>query len=296
MIIVVVGPTGSGKSALAMRLARKLGGQIVNGDAFQVYQELNIGTAKPSYEAREKIPHHLYDIVSPSIDYNVKNYQQDLREVLDDLLKKKKPIILVGGTGLYIKAGLYDYVFEDEPAVDLSDLEKLTNQELYDYLKTIDAVEAEKLHPNNRKRVLRAIAIYRGAGASKSSLVAKQKHKCLYDAMFVGLDTDRLKLYASINTRVNRMFAAGLIDEVRDLVNKYGKKHHAFLAIGYKEVIQHLEGKMSFGDAVEAIQKNSRNYAKRQFTFFRNQLPVDWYPDGDMAYQAILKKLGENHG
>ncbi|MCX5775172.1 MAG: tRNA (adenosine(37)-N6)-dimethylallyltransferase MiaA [Firmicutes bacterium] len=296
MIIVIVGPTGSGKSALAMRLARHLGGQIVNGDAFQVYQELNIGTAKPSYEAREKIPHHLYDFVSPSIDYNVKNYQQDLREVLDDLLKKKKPVILVGGTGLYIKAGLYDYVFEDEPVVDLSDLEKLTNQELYEYLKTIDAVEAEKLHPNNRKRVLRAIAIYRGSGASKTSLVAKQKHKCLYDTMFIGLDTDRLKLYASINTRVNRMFAAGLIDEVRDLVAKSGKKHHAFLAIGYKEVIQHLEGKMTFGDTVEAIQKNSRNYAKRQFTFFRNQLPVEWYPDGDTAYQAILKKLGDSNG
>jgi len=296
MIIVVVGPTGSGKSALAMRLARHLGGQIVNGDAFQVYQELNIGTAKPSYETREKIPHHLYDFVSPSIDYNVKNYQQDLRAVLDDLLIKKKPIILVGGTGLYIKAGLYDYVFEDEPVVDLSDLEKLTNQELYDYLKTIDVVEAEKLHPNNRKRVLRAIAIYRSAGANKTSLVAKQKHKCLYDVTFIGLDTDRLKLYASINTRVNRMFAAGLIDEVRDLVTKYGKKHHAFLAIGYKEVIQHLDGKLSFGDAVEAIQKNSRNYAKRQFTFFRHQLPIEWYPDGDTAYQAILKKLDENHG
>lgn len=296
MIIAVVGPTGSGKSALALLLARRLGGQIVNGDAFQVYKGLDIGTAKPSLAERAEITHHLYDFVSPSEDYNVNAYQTALRQAISELEKTGIPVILVGGTGLYIKAGLFDYRFEDEPPVDLSDLDKFDNQELYDYLGNIDPAEAAKLHPHNRRRVLRAIAIFRASGMKKSAIIESQDHKCLYDAIFVGLDIDRLTLYADINRRVDLMFERGLVEEVSGLVKKYGKQHHAFLAIGYKEVIEYLEGVRSLPETIELVKKNSRNYAKRQFTFFRNQLPVEWYPNAEEAYQTIVKKIGECHG
>lgn len=296
MIIVVAGPTGSGKSLLALTLAKKYGGEIINGDAFQVYQELDIGTAKPTLKEREEVPHHLFDFISPSRDYNVKDYQSDLRETLEDLFRRNKLPIIVGGTGLYQVAGLYDYEFEEEnEKVDMSDLENLSNEELHDMLKKIDITESQRIHPNNRKRVLRAIEIYRQSGKNKSEIISSQKHEMIYsDVIMVGLEFDRNELYRRIEKRVDEMFEQGLIDEVRQIVDKYGRNHHALLAIGYKEIIDAFDGKTTMDEACELIKKHTRNYAKRQFTFFKNKLPVVWFENSTQAMQYIDEKVNSN--
>jgi tRNA dimethylallyltransferase len=296
MIFVIVGPTGSGKSALAERLAATLGGAIVNGDAFQVYQEFNIGTAKPSLEERAKCPHYLFDFISPDRDYDVKTYQMDLRATLDFLIKKQQPIILVGGTGLYIKAGLYDYEFADEQPVNLDDLSSLDDLALHTYLKSLDPAESLKIHPHNRKRVLRAIAICRSSGTSKTNLLATQRHQLLYDAAFIGLDPHRESLYRSIDHRVEEMFEKGLAEEAAYLTKKYEVRRHAFLGIGYKEMLAFFSGQLTLVETKEKIKKDSRNYAKRQMTFFRHQLPVKWFENADMAFDEILKIAGEHNG
>lgn len=291
MIFLIAGPTGSGKSSLAIRLARAINGEIINGDAFQVYQDLNIGTAKPTLEERSLAKHHLFDFVSPRVNYSVKEYQEDARQIIDTLSKEKKHIIIVGGTGLYQKATLYDFSFATEEKVDMSDLLDKSNDELYEYLKSIDIEATKTIHKNNRKRVLRAIEIYRSHGKTKSEIIASQAHKLLYDVIFVGLDINRDTLYSMINKRVDKMIKDGLLEEVQDLIKKYDIHQHAFQAIGYKELIEYLNGNGTLEEAIERIKKNSRNYAKRQMTYFKNQLPMVWFENADEAYDYMIKQL-----
>lgn len=296
MMIVIGGPTGSGKSTLAMRLAQCLNGVIINGDAFQVYRDFNIGTMKPSIADRLLVKHYLFDYVNPEKDYNVKKYQEDFRKTVDKLQKEQKTIIVVGGTGLYQKAALYDYVFEDEKeGVDLSDLMTLNDAELHEVLKGVDPTEAAKLHPSNRKRVLRAIAIYRRHGKSKTDVLAQQEHKLLYEPLFIGLNLDREKLMKRLDERVDLMIEMGLVEEVKHLLEKYKKTSHAFQAIGYREIVDYIDGITSLEDAIKYIKKNTKAYAKRQVTFFKHQLPINWYEDQETAYQDILLKLGKVH-
>ncbi len=296
MIYVLVGPTGSGKSAVAEAFAQRLNLPIVNGDAFQVYREFDIGTAKPTQEIRLKIPHYLFDFFSPEHDYDVKTYQTDLRATLAFMESKHQDFVLVGGTGLYLRAGLYDYDFAEEEPVDVSDLENLCDADLHDRLREIDPVEADKIHPNNRKRVIRALTIFRSRGISKTELLAQQEHRCLFDCVFVGVDLPREQLYARIDQRVETMFAQGLVDEARMLVKKYDSKRHAFQGIGYKELLEYFEGKLTLEEAKEKIKKDSRNYAKRQMTFFRHQLPVTWVHSQEEALAFLLQKAGVHHG
>ena len=296
MIYVLVGPTGSGKSAVAETLAERLNLPIVNGDAFQVYREFDIGTAKPSQEIRSKIPHYLFDFFSPEKDYDVKNYQTDLRATIAFMQAKHQDFVLVGGTGLYIRAGLYDYDFAEEDPVDVSDLEMLCDADLHDRLREIDPAEAEKIHPNNRKRVLRALAIFRSRGISKTELLAQQEHRCLFDAVFVGIDLPREDLYARIDARVEKMFEQGLVEEARGLTQKYDSRRHAFQGIGYKELLAFFDGQYTLEEAKEKIKKDSRNYAKRQMTFFRHQLPVTWVHSQEEALAFLLQKAGVHHG
>ncbi len=290
MIIVIGGPTGSGKSKLAMRVARNLKGAIVNGDAFQVYRDFNIGTAKPSLADRARVKHYLFDFVDPNKDYNVKLYQEDFRKVIAELQAQNIDIVVVGGTGLYQKAAFYDYKFIDETEeVDLSDLLNLNDDELHEFLKSVDPAEAFKIHKSNRKRVLRAIAIYRMHGKSKTEMNAEQEHKLVYDAKFVALNVDRGILMETLDKRVDAMIKLGLVEEVEHLREKYHKEAHAFQAIGYKEIVQYLEGKMPLKTAIYTIKKETRGYAKRQVTFYRNQLPVEWYDTPAEAYNEIIK-------
>lgn len=296
MIFVIVGPTGSGKSALAEAFASALHLPIINGDAFQVYQDFSIGTAKPSLDIRAKIPHYLFDFYSPEQDYDVKTYQSDLRSVLAFLSSKNQDCVLVGGTGLYIRAGLYDYDFPNEDPVDLSDLANLDDQQLHDYLRQIDPEDALKIHPNNRKRVLRAIAIFRSRGVNKTQWNAQQSHRCLYDAFFLGIDLPREELYQHIDARVESMFGQGLVDESRELVAKYDRSRHAFQGIGYKELLDYFDGKATLAETVEKVKQDSRNYAKRQMTFFRHQLPVTWVHSHAEGLTLLLQKGGNRNG
>lgn len=292
MIVVVAGPTCSGKSSLAIRLALALDAEIINGDAFQVYKYFNIGTAKPTLKERTIVPHHLFDFVDPNNNFNVKDYQEIARKTIADLEDKKKNIIIVGGTGLYQKATLYDFSFDDEDNhADMSDLVSLTNEELYEELKKIDEESTKTIHVNNRKRVLRAIEIYRLHGKTKTSIIDSQEHKLLYDVMFIGLNVEREKLYNDINNRVDEMIKDGLVEEVTNLKSKYPASIHAFQAIGYKELLAYLDHKLTLNEAIELIKKNSRNYAKRQMTYFKNQLPMKWFDNADKAYNYVIENM-----
>ena len=276
MLIVIVGPTGSGKTSLALTLSKKYSAPIINGDAFQIYQEMNIGTAKVEKDSEDYKKHYLLDIVKPNQSYSVKEYQEDFRKTYLELKKKYPTIIVCGGTGLYIRAALYDYVFEDEEEADVSDLEKLSNEELYELLKKVDMKATETIHMNNRKRVIRALQIARAHETNKSENIDKQDHALFFkdeDVRFYFINPNREQLYENINARVDQMFDNGLLDEVKSLLKKYDLSLTAKAAIGYKEVIDYLEGKCTLEECKELIKKRTRNYAKRQVTFFKHQLP-----------------------
>lgn len=288
MILVLTGPTGSGKTDMAISLAKKLGGAIINADAFQVYRELNIATAKPSEAQRLEVPHFLFDFVPVSSSYSVYEYQADLRATIADLQEIHKPIIIAGGTGLYIRAGLYDYSFPEEKVVDLSIYEKMDDDTLYAALQKMDPEEAKTIHPHNRIRVLRAIKVYLSSGKKKSEIKAEQKHQPIYDDVyFFGLNAERAPLYERVNQRVEEMFKAGLVEENRALYEKYGEAPRAFQAIGVKELFPYFHGKKSLEECKEEIQKNTRHYVKRQETFFRHQFDIHWITQEEEILDAI---------
>ena len=289
MLLVIVGPTGSGKTSVALKLADFYHAPIINADAFQIYQEMDIGTAKIKRDSEDYKKHYLLDIVKPSQRYSVKEYQDDFRRVYAELNKQYQNIIVCGGTGLYIKAALYDYAFEDEEEADISDLENLSNEELADILNKLDPKAFETIHMNNRKRVIRAIQIARTHEMNKSESIDKQEHKLIVDdkAKFLFLNPDRKELYENINKRVDIMFKQGLLDEVKGLLNKYELSTTAKAAIGYKEVIDYLEDKCSLEECQELIKKRTRNYAKRQVTFFKHQLPCKEYA----SKEELLKEF-----
>lgn len=294
MIICIVGPTGVGKSNLAIKIASQVGGEIINGDAFQVYQKMNIGTAKPSEEELTKVPHHLFSYLEPSEEFSIFEYQQNLRNKIEELKSRNKPIIIVGGSGLYLKSGLYDYSFNQESIrVDLSKYEAMDNLTLYHALEELDYESAQKIHFNNRKRLLRAIEIYLQTGTKKSDVINMQKHELLYPVSFIGLTKPRDELYSIINRRVEIMIEQGLFEEVDQLLKEYPPTLKSFQAIGYKEIIQGRIDGLSSEKIIELIQKNSRNYAKRQFTFFKNQIPVEWFDDVNKAYEYSISKIKE---
>ena len=290
MIIVLTGPTGSGKTKLAIELAKTIGGVIINGDAFQVYKELNIATAKPTPEEFMMAPHYLFDFIPLNESYNVAEYQLDLRGCIAELQKNHIPMIIAGGTGLYIRAGLYDYEFTEDKPVDMSAFENQKNEDLHAFLERIDPKSASMIHPNNRVRLLRAIEIYLQTGQSKSSLESTQKHAPIYDVKFFGLHADRAPLYERVNARVDQMFDSGLVEENRKLVEKHGRECSAFKAIGVKELFPYFDGLISLDEAKETIKKNTRNYIKRQETFFKHQFDITWISSLD----DILSQLDEN--
>ena len=290
MLIVIVGPTGSGKTDIALKLADFYHAPIINADAFQIYQDMDIGTAKIDQGSDEYKKHYLLDIVKPNQSYSVKQYQEDFRNVYLKLKKDYKDIIVCGGTGLYIKAALYDYAFEDEEEADISDLENMSNEELANLLKELDPKALETIHVNNRKRVIRAIQIARTHDLNKSESIDKQMHALYFkdeEVKFLFLNPNREMLYENINKRVDIMFEKGLVDEVKGLLNKYQLSNTAKAAIGYKEVIDYLEGKCALDECKELIKKRSRNYAKRQVTFFKHQLPCKEYA----SKEELLKDM-----
>ncbi len=276
MIYVITGPTNTGKDRIAIELAKRLGGEIINADAFHVYRQLHIGTNKPKEEDFQGVRHHLFAIVDVDENYSIARYQKEAREIIDDLIAKNIPVIMLGGSGLYIKAALFDYRFKEEADVDLSEYDSLDNQALHNALKVVDAKAAETIHFNNRRRVLRALQIYRSQGIKKSEIPLKKDSEPLYETLFFGIEFERADLYLRIVERVSRMVENGLFEEVRNLINEYGVKQQAFHAIGYKESINYLLGITSREQSINDIITNTRHYVKRQMTFARHQFKMHW--------------------
>ena len=278
MIYVVMGPTCSGKTALANYLMDKLHCDAINFDAFQIYKDMDIGTAKLEKSDPHYSKYHLLDIVTPDETFSVKEYQDVCRKELDSILKKDKDVVMVGGTGLYARAALYDYVFNEEEVPVDEDLLDLSNDELYSMLQKLDPKASENIHVNNRKRLLRAISLIRHTGKKKSEIIDEQKHEPIYkDVRFIYLSPDRNVLYDNINKRVRLMVENGLIDEVKYLLNKYDLSYTARQGIGYKETIDYLDGSISLEECIDLIAKRTRNYAKRQVTFFKHQFNSESY-------------------
>ena len=289
MILVLTGATGSGKSEMAISLAKKLHAVIINADAFQVYEELDIATAKPSEEQLMEVPHFLFSFVPLNETYSVAEYQKDLRAMIAEFQKQDRNIIIAGGTGLYIRAGLYDYRFGEEAPLDLSAFENMDDESLHQVLDSMDPRSAEAIHPHNRQRVLRAIEICLQRGMPKSDWEAQQVHAPIYPARFFGIASERETIYEKVNARVERMFETGLLEENRRLVERYGRSCQAFRAIGVKECFSYFDGEISLEECKETIKKNTRNYVKRQDTFFRHQFEVEWIQSEEDILKAISK-------
>lgn len=288
MLYVICGPTGSGKTEIAKVLSDKFNAPIINADAFQIYQDMNIGTAKIEKDDPYYGKHYLLDILSPEENFSVMEYQKLFRETVDKLSKEYKDIIVCGGTGLYIRASLFDYKFEEQQPDDVSDLEALDNEKLYQILLKLDENAAKTIHINNRKRVIRAISIARSSAHTKSETIDSQEHKMIYDDVrIMMISPNREALYQNINKRVDEMFEKGLVEEVKNLLNKYNLSRTAKAAIGYKEIIDALENNTDLEIAKELIKQRSRNYAKRQVTFFKHQLPVEMFETKEELLKAI---------
>lgn len=289
-VIVIVGVTAVGKTSMSIKLAKELNGEIINGDALQVYKELNIITDKISENKKEGIPHHLLNIKSINEDYSVEEYQSNIRKVISEITSRGKLPIIVGGTGLYIKAALFDYSFQKENISNKEIEEKYkdkSNDELYDLLLKIDPKSCESIHKNNRRRVLRAIAIYETTGVNKSSQIDKQKHEMLYDALLIGLDMDKDIVNAKIDERIEQMFLEGVVDEVKNNpTNTTASK-----AIGYKEITSYLNNEISLNEAKELMKIHTHQYGKRQRTWFKNQFDVNWIYNDENAFNKIIELI-----
>ena len=272
MIIVIVGPTGVGKTKLSVELAKKLNGEIINGDSTQVYKTLDIATAKVTLKEKENIPHHLFDIKDITEDYTVYDYQKDCRYYINDILARKKTPIIVGGTGLYIKAALYDYEFENE--TKHNDYSNYSNEELYNKALEIDS--NINIHKNNRKRIERFLDYYLNNNESLNN--KKKSENLLYkDVIFIGLTTSRDILYDRLNKRVDQMFENGLMNEVKRIYESNIRTKAVLTPIGYKELFPYLEGKETLENCIEEMKKRTRKYAKRQYTWFNHQVKVNWF-------------------
>lgn len=269
MIIAILGPTAVGKTALSIALAKKYNAEVINFDAMQVYVKLDIGTAKVTKEEMEGVPHHLLSFVTLDKNYSVYDYQKGARCLIDKLLKENKNIILVGGTGLYLKATLYDYNFTEGTTNNLYN--DLTNEEILNKIKSYNVEELP--HVNNRKRLVRLLN-----KLENNETITNNGNNLLYkDTIFIGLTTDRNTLYDKINKRVDIMFNNGLLEEVESLKDEFNTSKALNTAIGYKEFIPYFNHEKTLDEIKDDIKKNSRHYAKRQYTFFNHQFNLKWF-------------------
>ena len=267
-IIVITGPTGVGKTKMSVELAKRIDAEIINADSMQVYKDLNIGTAKITEKEKEGIPHHLFDVVEPTNMYTVYDYQKDARDIINDVLSRGKKVIIVGGTGLYIKALLYDYKFIKEDKT--YDFSKMSNEEILDKINSYNL--NINLHINNRKRLERVLTkLY------NNNMQTEKTDTVLYDFVAIGLTTTRDNLYKIIDNRVDKMIEDGLIDEVEELYKRNIHSKAINTGIGYKELYKYFDKEISLDEAISLIKKNSRHYAKRQYTFFNNQMNIKWF-------------------
>lgn len=271
-VIVIVGPTCVGKTKLSIEIAKQYNGEIINADSTQIYKDNDIATAKISFEEMEGIKHHLLSVKNLKEDYTVYDYQKDARKCIKEIISKGKVPILVGGTGLYIKSVLYDYQFGRESSIK-NNYNNYSDKELFNKLLLVDP--NTDIHPNNRKRIERALDYY---FANNKPISSKEKtNKILYDAVIIGLTTDRNILYQKIDNRVDMMFNKGLLNEVEKIYKSNIRTKAVLTPIGYKELFPYFDGIESLDKCVEIMKKNSRHYAKRQYTWFLHQMNVKWF-------------------
>jgi len=292
-IIVIGGPTGSGKSDLALRLAEKIGGEIVNADSMQVYRGMDIGTSKPSREELERVPHHLFSIVDPDADFSASDYRREAAAVIDDIDRRGKKAIVVGGTGLYIKALLHGLV--DSPTGDpelRETFRDVPGEQLLERLREVDPETAGRLHVNDRVRIVRALEVFSQTGRPISAFRADHAFcDTPYWALKFAPQVERQELYRRIEARVDRMMEEGLLAEVRSLTAAgYGPQHKAMRSIGYKELCSFLAGEISLEEAVSLIKRDTRRYAKRQLTWFTRDNEIKWleYPQSFANIVSIV--------
>lgn len=283
-IITIVGPTGVGKTKLSIALAKYYNAEIINGDSMQVYKKLDIGSAKPTENEKENIVHHLFDIADLNTNYTVFDYQLTCRNKIAEIKKKGKNVIIVGGTGLYIKAALYDYTFIENTSYNSYD--DLSNEKLLEKIKSYKIVNPPHLH--NRQRLVRLLN-----KLENEEPITNNKDKLLYDTIFIGIKAPREVLYERINNRVDEMFKSGLLDEVTNLESFYKTSKALNTGIGYKEFVDYFNKTKTLEEVKDDIKKNSRRYAKRQFTFFNHQMPVVWFDVDFNNFSNTINKVIE---
>ena len=282
-IIVICGPTASGKTALSIQLAKKINGEIVSADSMQIYKDMDIGTAKVTIDEMEGIKHYLIDNVSPTTRYSVANFKKDALIAIKEILKKGKTPIIVGGTGLYVDS-LVKGIYYDDTEIDLeyrNHLEEIAKtqglHELYEKAVQIDSVAMEKISENDKKRIFRVLEIYHSTGKTKTMQeIESKKEENPYDYYVFAINMDREKLYERINKRVDIMIEKGLVDEVKSLISKYDKLPTAIQGLGYKEVVSYLNNEITYDEMIEKIKQESRHYAKRQLTWFKRNKEKIW--------------------
>lgn len=303
-VIVIVGPTCSGKTYLAIELAEMLSSEIISADSRQIYKFLDIGTAKPNKNDLAKVTHHIIDFLDPAENYDASLFEKDAERIIDRIHQENRTPMVAGGSGLYIKA-LIDGIFETadkdlDYRKDLASLRKnFGNEYLYKKLQEVDPIGAEKMLPQNWKRVMRALEVYHTTGKPIWEHHQKQSSSKEKKYLFkqVGLNWDRKVLYEKINQRVDWMIENGLIEEVKDILNKgYDKNLNSLNTVGYKEIIQHLDGEISIERAIELIKRNTRHYAKRQMTWFRKDKRIQWFDvkkfdDLDIIAEEIVRGI-----
>lgn len=299
-IVVIVGPTASGKTELSIELAKRIDGEIISGDSMQVYKYMDIGTAKVTPEEMDGVPHHLIDILNPDDAFSAYKFKNLAEALIDDITRRGKIPIIAGGTGLYIQSLIYNYELEDETITPeeeiivkkkMKEIEQLDNQQLHDYLAQFDAISAENIHKNNRQRVLRAIEYYFKTKKLLSNRKKVQQFTENYDTLLIGIEMSRKTLYSRINKRVDIMLDHGLFKEVQQLVEQGYESCQSMQAIGYKELIPVINGQMIYEDAVNELKRHSRQYAKRQMTWFKNKMNVHWLDKENMSLQMMLDEI-----
>ena len=282
-VIVICGPTASGKTALSIELAKKINGEIVSADSMQIYKDMDIGSAKPTKEEMQGIKHYLIDCVSPDVRYSVAEYKKEAEKAISEILEKGKTPIIVGGTGLYVDSLIYGITYKetsfDEDYRNMLEqrAEKEGLENLYNEACKIDEKAMQTISPNDKKRIIRVLEIYHETGKTKTMQeIESRSEEVKYDYKVFALNMDREKLYERINKRVDIMLEQGLVQEVENLKNKYKKYPTAMQALGYKEIKEYLDGFTSLEEAVEKVKQETRRYAKRQLTWFRKNKQTIW--------------------
>ena len=300
-VIVICGPTASGKTSLSISLAKKINGEIVSCDSMQIYKEMDIGSAKPTVEEMQEIKHYLVDFVSPEKRYSVSEYKEDASKAIEEIINKGKTPIIVGGTGLYLNSLIYNIQY-NEMEVDLNyrrELEKEAEEDglevLYNRAKEIDPEAMEKVSANDKKRITRVLEIYNATGRNKTELEKKSRKEVPYNYLIFGINMERSILYDRINKRVDIMLEQGLIEEVKNLINKYSNMPTAMQGLGYKEVKEFLDGNISKEEMIEKIKMETRRYAKRQITWFKRIENIIWL-DGLNKTEENVNSIMEVYG